>query len=122
MIDSSILERLFMNQLQERLIQFTVEVTDELENLHGKPGFKNFAFQLDKAVSSIGANYSEAQSASSKKDFHNKVKIALKEARESEYWIKIFSKKLPNRRFDILSNEAEELIKILTTIANKTMT
>jgi four helix bundle protein len=109
-----------MNQLQDRLIQFTVDVTNELDGLYSQPGIKNLAFQLDKSVSSIGANYSEAQSACSKKDFHNKVKIALKEARETEYWLSILSKKMPQKNFSKLELESEELIKILTTIAKKT--
>ena len=109
-----------MNQLQLRLIRFTVDVSNKLEGLHGTPDYRNFAFQLDKSVSSIGANYSEAQSASSKKDFSNKVRIALKEARESEYWLSIFSHRLPEKGFSVLVQEAEEIVKILTSIVKKT--
>jgi four helix bundle protein len=45
--------------------------------------------QLIRAVSSIGANYSEAQDASSKRDFLNKIFIAKKEAGEAKYWLKL---------------------------------
>lgn len=45
--------------------------------------------QLGKSATSIGANYEEAQAGSSKADFKNKVRISLKEARESNYWLRV---------------------------------
>lgn len=46
-------------------------------------------FQLGKSSTSVGANYEEAQAGSSKADFKNKVRISLKEARESNYWLRV---------------------------------
>lgn len=48
--------------------------------------------QLIRSVTSIGANYAEAQDASSKKDFINKIYIAKKEASETIYWLKLIAK------------------------------
>ncbi|MDU5110464.1 MAG: four helix bundle protein [Clostridium sp.] len=48
--------------------------------------------QLVRSATSIGANVTEAQYAQSKKDFINKMSIALKEANESEYWLNLLSK------------------------------
>ncbi|WP_291093681.1 four helix bundle protein [Empedobacter sp. UBA6745] len=50
---------------------------------------KIIKYQLVKAATSIGANYEEAQAGSSKADFINKVDISLKEARESNYWLRL---------------------------------
>ncbi|MCF6168499.1 MAG: four helix bundle protein [Lutibacter sp.] len=47
------------------------------------------AYQLLKSATSVGTNYKEAQGAVSKADFFNKVGIALKEMRETNYWIRI---------------------------------
>ena len=109
-----------MNELQIRLMKFSVSVSNLTDGLYKKPQFESFIKQLNRSASSIGANYSEAQAASSKKDFHNKVRIALKEARESEYWMFILYEKLRDNKIVELLEEVEVLIKILTTIARKT--
>ena len=109
-----------MNELQLRLVSFTVKVSNMMDGLYKQPNLKPVAHQLSRAASSVGANYSEAQSASSRKDFHNKVRIALKEARESEYWLEFLFQKLKDDSFSELVLEAQTIIKILTTIARKT--
>lgn len=48
--------------------------------------------QLVRSATSIGANYCEANGASSKKDFKNKIFICKKEAKETEYWLRLFAK------------------------------
>lgn len=48
--------------------------------------------QITAAVTAIGANYAEAQDASSKKDFINKIYIAKKEANETKHWLKFIAK------------------------------
>lgn len=50
---------------------------------------RSVADQLIRAITSIGANYSEAQNASSKRDFLNKIYIAKKESGEAKYWLKL---------------------------------
>jgi len=109
-----------MNELQKRLLNFSVKISNETDGLYNRPQLESVIKQLNRSASSIGANYSEAQSASSKKDFHNKVRIALKEARESEYWILFLYEKLRDDKYVELVEEAEVLVKILTTIARKT--
>lgn len=109
-----------MNELQLRLMRFSVNVSNQTDGLYKKPQLESVIKQLNRAASSVGANYSEAQSASSKKDFHNKVRIALKEAREAEYWLLFLYEKLHQDPFVKLVEETESIIKILTTIARKT--
>jgi four helix bundle protein len=71
---------------------------------------------LLKSGTSIGANVREAQSAESLNDFIHKMKIAAKEADETEYWLMLcnHSKNYPDTIELILKNK--ELIKLLTTI------
>ncbi len=79
------------------------------------------ARQLLRASTSAGANYSEAQSASSYRDFHNKIRIALKEMKEAQYWI-CFLKETGTvlNNLEWLTDESEQLLRILSTIAKKT--
>ncbi len=78
--------------------------------------------QLVDAAMSIGANMEEARGAQSRADFHTKVRISLKEARESHYWLRLVSASsaISPSRFAALIKEASEIIAILTTIAKKT--
>lgn len=79
--------------------------------------------QLIRCGTSIGANYSEANGASSKKDFRNKVFICKKEARETKYWLRLLSGtvEVPGIRNQSqeLWNEADELTKIFSSILLK---
>lgn len=74
--------------------------------------------QLLRSGTSIGANVSEAQSAFTKRDFVNKLGIALKESRETEYWLKLFKKSdiISDKEFKSLFSDCEELSKLLTSI------
>ena len=72
--------------------------------------------QLLRAGMSIGANNAEATSAISKADFKSKSYIALKEARESLYWLELLHRNnyLTDVQFTSLYNDCEELVKVLT--------
>lgn len=78
-------------------------------------------FQLGKSSTSIGANYEEAQAGSSKADFKNKVRISLKEARESNYWLRVLKAldENPNSELEFLVNESNEIKNILASIIKK---
>ncbi len=74
-----------------------------------------------RSASSAGANYSEAQAASSNRDFHNKVRIALKEMQETQFWLCFLKDcKAEVQNVDKLFQESEELTRILSTICKKT--
>lgn len=77
--------------------------------------------QILRSGTSIGANVAESQEAVSKKDFINKLSIALKEAKETEYWLKLLKEAfvLDDNEFNSLKNDCEELIKLLITILKK---
>jgi len=74
--------------------------------------------QLLRAGTSIGANVNEAISAQSKRDFFHKLSIALKEARETLYWLKLLydSDYLVNEGFTDLKEKCDEISKILSSI------
>jgi four helix bundle protein len=73
--------------------------------------------QLLASATSIGANVHEASAASSRKDFINKMTIAIKEARETKYWLELVqSSEIINNDVSELLCLNNELIKILTSI------
>lgn len=76
----------------------------------------NLCNQLLRAGTSIGANNAEATSAISKADFKSKSYIALKEARESLYWLELLHRNsyLTEVQFNSLYADCEELVKVLT--------
>jgi len=76
--------------------------------------------QLLRSGTSIGANVNEALAAYSRKDFIYKMMIALKEAQETEYWLKLInaSEIVDNFDFQFYLNDVIELQKILTSIIN----
>jgi four helix bundle protein len=75
--------------------------------------------QLIKSATSVGANYCEANGASSKKDFRNKIHICKKEAQETKHWLRMLSTAAPEKADEArkLWKEAQELSMILGKIA-----
>lgn len=74
--------------------------------------------QFVRSGTSIGANYSEANEASSKKDFLNKISISKKEAKETQYWLKLIVELVPKESDEakILLKEVQELNLIFAAI------
>ena len=78
------------------------------------------ANQLFRCGTSIGANVREAQGAESKVDFRHKIKIAYKEAEETEYWLKL-CKHAESYPFDgTMYNDVQSIIKVLGKIISST--
>lgn len=83
-------------------------------------------YELSKQVlrsgTSVGANIEEAIGGVSRKDFINKMGIAYKEARETNYWLRLLKTTgyLDDKLAISLGNDCEELIKILTSILKST--
>ena len=77
--------------------------------------------QLLRAGTSIGANNAEAINAVSRQDFRSKSYIALKEARESLYWIELLKRNnyIDERQYQSIYEDCEELVKILVTRCKK---
>ena len=81
----------------------------------------NICNQLLRAGTSIGANNAEAINAISKADYKSKSFIALKEARESLYWIELLhrNKYLDEKQYDSIHGDCEELVRILVSRCKK---
>ena len=109
------------NDLSERLFNFAIDVINYLRCIKNYPEINVVKYQLTKSATSSGANYEEAQGASSKSDFLNKVRISLKEMRESNYWLRILYRiEIINPQLNTkLLDESEELKKILGAITSK---
>jgi four helix bundle protein len=73
--------------LQERLVDFAVRVMTVAEELPNERAGQHVASQLIRSGTSPAANYGEAQSAESRKDFIHKMKVSLKELRETHVWL-----------------------------------
>ncbi|MDA3952397.1 MAG: four helix bundle protein [Bacteroidales bacterium] len=113
-----------MNDLERRLFDFAINGIKYLRTLPNTPEYKIIRYQLTKSSTSSGANYEEAQAGSSRADFSNKVRISLREMRESNYWLRII-KSIDENNDEVLNNlitESSELKNILGTIVNKTRT
>lgn len=71
------------------MFDFAVRVIKFIRTLPATTEYSVINNQLSKSATSAGANYEESQAGSSKADFTNKVRIALCEMRESNYWLRI---------------------------------
>ena len=106
------------NIIVEKSFDFAVRIV----NLHKYLTREHKEFILSKQLlrsgTSIGANVSEAQRGQSKADFTAKMSIALKEASESEYWIKLLDRTeyLSKEQYNSLNADIQELIGLLMAI------
>ena len=78
--------------------------------------------QVLRSGTSIGANVSEGEKAQSKADFYTKMTIALKEANETDYWLRLMyaTEYLTEQEFESLSKDNKEIISILVAITKTT--
>ncbi|MDJ0875004.1 MAG: four helix bundle protein [Desulfobacterales bacterium] len=101
--------------LEERLLEYSVRIIRVVENLPKTRVGNHVAGQLLRSGTSPYPNHGEAQAAESPKDFIHKLRISLKELRETQRWLKLIQRvpliKNPNHLDDI-QHETEELIKI----------
>ena len=101
--------------LEERLIEFAVRVIRTAESLPKTKTGKHIAGQLLRSGTSPAPNYGEAQSAESRADFVHKMRLALKELRETRIWLLIIVRAdliKPASKLDDLLDESNQLISI----------
>jgi four helix bundle protein len=111
------------NLIQERSYHFGLKVIRLYLTL-SKQGEFILSKQLVRSGTSIGANVEEALAAQSRKDFISKMSIASKEARETNYWIRLLRDSGVYGEIDFsgLLDESDQLIKILTSIVKTSQT
>ncbi|MBP9718863.1 MAG: four helix bundle protein [Candidatus Levybacteria bacterium] len=107
--------------IRQRSFQFGVKIVLFIRTFPKDTAGFAIGNQLIRSGTSVGANIEEGQNASSRKDFIHCLTISLKEARETEYWLKIIqeTKLIIHEDLVGLLQEINELIKILTTIIKK---
>jgi four helix bundle protein len=101
--------------LEDRLIAFAVRVIQTAETLPRTPVGNHIRGQLGRSGTSPAPNYGEAQSAESRSDFVHKLKIVLKELRETKVWLLMIRRAQlikPAESLDPLIQETDELISI----------
>ncbi|MBK1880540.1 four helix bundle protein [Pelagicoccus mobilis] len=107
--------------IRTRSFRFAVRIVNLCRYLEREYNASNkvLANQLIRSGTSIGANIEEAQAAQSKADFASKVYIACKEARETNYWLRLLmaTEVISSERTQDLRTESEEIVAILTTIS-----
>ena len=108
--------------IKDRTFNFAVEIVRICENLSAKPGVaRSLGRQLLRSGTSIGANIEEAQAAQSSADFISKCTIALKESRETVYWLRLIrASRCANGSVDVALKEADELSRIIGSIVVRT--
>jgi len=106
--------------LEERTAKFGEEIIKFAKTIPVNIITKEIIPQLIKSGTSIGANYSEADDAESKKDFKHKIGICKKEARETKHWLRMVAIACPDlkEKSRILWQEAKELHLIFNSINN----
>ena len=107
----------------ERVEDFAVRAVGLFRYLQDQPDRAGWVIgkQFLRAATSVGANAEEAQDASSRKDFVHRFSIALREAWEARYWLRIMRRTgmVPPERLDSLLDEAGEIYAILNAIVRK---
>lgn len=105
----------------ERTYNFALRVIKLVSSLPQNKVCEVIGGQLLRSGTSVGANMEEAQAAYSKKEFCNKIGISHKEARESNYWLRLLkdSGQVKAELIKNITSESEEIVKILFSIGKK---
>src|SRR3989344_4111700 len=104
--------------LEERTAKFGEAVIDFAKTIKQNPVNSPLINQIVRSATSIGANYCEANNASSKKDFKNKIFICKKESSETKHWLRMIARANQDKKdkCKLLWKEANELTMIFSKI------
>ena len=106
------------NAVREQSMSFAIRIVDMYKYLIQTKQEHVMSKQLLRSGTSIGANICEGVYAQSKNDFISKLRISLKEAAETEYWLELLSKTgyLTEKEYNSISADCRELIRLLIAI------
>lgn len=106
--------------LEERTAKFSEDVIRFCKTVKQDNITATIIKQAIRSGTSVGANYMEANNASSRKDFQNKIFICKKEVQETKHWLRMFLVCLPERKEEIMKlwQEMQELTLIFQKIIN----
>lgn len=104
--------------LEERTAKFGEDIIEFCKSIKQDALTKPLISQLIRAGTGVGANYMEANAASSKRDFRNKIFICKKEAQETKHWLRMMSRCVPEKKEMLrrIWQEAQELTLIFGKI------
>ena len=104
--------------LEERTAVFGENIIDFVKTLPKNVINNELIGQIVRSGTSIGANYTEADGAESKKDFRHKIALCKKEAKETKHWLRMIARANQNKREECkkLWSEAQELTLIFSSI------
>lgn len=106
------------NVIADKSFKFAIRIVNLHKYLRNEKNEFIMSKQLIRSGTSIGANIAEAEKAQSTADFYTKLTIALKEANETHYWLRLLNatEYLTNEEFKSINTEATELIALLVSI------
>ena len=110
------------NIIETKSFDFAIRIVNLYKHLSYQKTEFVMSKQLLRCGTSIGANVTEAQKAQSIADFHTKMNIAMEEANEAYYWIRLLHKTdyLSQKEFASLEQDIKEIVAILTAICKTT--
>ena len=110
------------NVVEEKSFQFAIRIVRLYQYLRSKKKEFVLSKQLLRSGTSIGANVAEAQQAQSRADFLSKINIALKEAAETEYWLRLLraTDYMAEKEFRSIYDDCEQVKKLLVSIVKST--
>ena len=114
-------KRLLREKLEDRLIDFSISILNLIDTIPGSKSASHICNQLIRSGTSPALNYGEAQSAESPQDFIHKMKLCLKELRETMICLKIICRKplvSDTASIKMVIKENDELISIFVSSIN----
>ncbi len=108
--------------IEEKSFDFAVRIVNLYKHLTADKKEFVLSKQLLRSGTSIGANVSEGERGQTKPDFNAKMSIALKEANETYYWLRLLHSTdyLTDKEFQSMEKDVDEIIAILVSICKKT--
>jgi len=102
-------------EIKKRIYYWIIKLVNFIDKLSKDSSSQIMAKQLLRSGTSVGANYIEAQAASSRKDFTNFIHYSLKSANESKFWLALLrdTNKTKSSDVKVILNELDEISKIL---------
>jgi four helix bundle protein len=110
------------NVIKNKSFKFAIRIVNLYKYLSKQKQEYVLSKQIFKSGTSIGANIAEAHGGISTADFSNKISIAYKESKETQYWLNLLyeTEYLDKKMFDSLHKDCGEINKILFSILKKT--
>ena len=110
------------NNIENKSFEFAVRTVNLYKFLRYEKNEHVLSKQVLRSGTSIGANVAEAQKAQSRPDFNAKLNIALKEANETYYWLRLLHRTeyITDDAFKSMEKDINEIISILVTICKQT--